>query len=91
MQARYLVAGALLLLSACAPFKDTPYLEDEFGKASQAAFDAQIVNKCNPNAEKLPVGMAGITAEEVMGVKNKMFAEKINKGQIVEFGMQGSR
>jgi hypothetical protein len=83
--------GVLLFLSACAPFQDTPYLEKEFGKASQAAWDAQIVNKGNPNAEKVPEGMAGITAEEIMGVKNKMFAEKINKSKIYDFGMQESR
>lgn len=91
MQARYLIVGVLLFLTACSPFRDMPYLEKEFGKASQAAWDAQIVNKGNPNAEKVPEGMAGITAEEIMGVKNKMFAEKINKSKIYDFGMQESR
>jgi hypothetical protein len=87
MQARILIVGALLFLSACAPFQDTPYLEKEFGKANQAAWDAQIVNKDNPHAEKVPDGMAGITAEEIMGVRNKMFAEQPKKSALFEFNM----
>ena len=91
MQIRLLLVGALLFFSACAPFKDTPYLEDEFGKGSQAAWDAQIVNQDQPNAQKVPEGMAGITAEEIMNVRNRMFAEKVTRGTMVDFGLQGMK
>ena len=32
---------------ACAPFEEAYYVDREFGKASQAAWDAQIIHK-NP-------------------------------------------
>lgn len=88
---RMAVIGILLLLAACAPFEEAYYIEREFSKDSQAAWDAQIVNKDFRYADRVPEGMAGITAEEIMSSHTKTFAEKPSKSKIIEFGMGGSQ
>jgi hypothetical protein len=84
-----IVLSLIFLLSAagCAPFKDAYYLDQEFGKDSQAAWDAQIVHKDPAHGERIPEGMTGITSEEVMSVRNQMHAEKPTKSKVLEFGM----
>jgi hypothetical protein len=91
MKTLILLSAAFLLLSACAPVEEAYYIDREFAKASQAAWDSQIINKGDSNAEMIPEGMAGITAEEVMNVQNKMFSKDIRQTNVVDFGMQGSR
>jgi hypothetical protein len=87
---RLILWGILPLLAACAPFEEAYYIEREFGKDSQAAWDAQIVNKDGRYRDRVPEGMSGITAEEVMNVRNQTFAEKPRKTQVFEIGMGGS-
>lgn len=81
MRLRMMIA-LLAVLTACAPCKE---LDREFGKASQAAWEAQIVNKNHPYGDQVPEGMAGITAEETMNVRNKSFAERPKREDIFRF------
>ncbi len=85
-----IVIAALLLLYACAPFQEAYYVDREFGKESQAAWDQQIIDK-KPDTEKVPEGIAGISAEEIMNVHNKTFAEKPKKSALFEFDMGQSK
>jgi hypothetical protein len=85
---RIILFGILLITAAgCAPFRDAHYLEQEFGKDSRATWDAQIVHKDPPHGDRVPEGMSGITAEEVMSVRNQMYADKPLKSQVFEIGM----
>ncbi|MFA7534958.1 MAG: hypothetical protein WCY68_02595 [Desulfuromonadales bacterium] len=87
MKTLILLSAAFLLLSACAPVEEAYYIDREFAKASQAAWDAQIINKENTHADKVPEGIAGITAEEVMGVHNRTFAKQPKESKAFEFNM----
>ncbi len=85
---RFVLFGILVTMAAgCAPFKEAYYLDQEFGRDSRAAWEAQIVHKDPPHLDRIPEGMTGITAEEVMGVQSQMFAEKPRRSQIFELGM----
>jgi hypothetical protein len=78
---------SIFMAAGCTPFKDAYYLDQEFGKDSQAAWDAQIVHKDPAYGDRVPDGMTGITSEEVMSVRNQMYAEKPTKSKVLEFGM----
>jgi hypothetical protein len=84
---------AILLITAvgCAPFNEAHYLDEEFGKGSRAAWDAQIVHEDPLNVDRVPEGITGITAEEIMGVRNQTFAEKSTKSKGFEFSLGGSK
>ncbi len=85
---RIVLVGILLATAAgCAPFKEAYYLDQEFGRDSRAAWDAQIVNKEPQNLDRIPEGMTGITAEEVMSVRNQMYMDKPRRSAIYEFGL----
>jgi hypothetical protein len=89
---RFVLFGILLATAAgCAPFKDAYYIEREFGKDSQAAWDALVVNKNSRYGDRMPDGMAGITAEEVISVRNKTFGEKPIQSRIYEFDMGAAK
>lgn len=82
-----LLIGVVTVLAGCAPFEDSYYLDREYGKASQAAWDAQVVRKNHPYADRVPEGMPGITSEEVVNIQNKTYAEKPRKSAIFDFDM----
>jgi hypothetical protein len=82
------VLSGALLLSGCASFEEAYTLDREFGQASQAAWDQQIAN---PGVEiaAAPTGQEGITAEEIIGVYNKTFAEKPTKTKSLTLEVKG--
>jgi hypothetical protein len=89
---RIVLIGILLFMAAgCAPFKDAYYLDQEFGKDSRASWDAQIVNRDPAHLNSVPEGMTGISAEEVMSVRNQMYAERPRKSQSSEFELGGGK
>jgi hypothetical protein len=89
---RFVLFGIMLLMTAgCAPFQEAYYIEREFGKESRAAWDAQIVHKDGRYGDRVPEGMSGITAEEVMRVRNQTFSEEATRSQVFEFELGGSR
>lgn len=82
MKSRYLLLLGILTLTGCSAFEEAYYVDREFGKASQAAWDQQIVNKGQPYGDQTPEGMAGVTAEEVINVHTKTFAEPPTQAKI---------
>ena len=82
-----LLGGVLILMAACAPFKEAYYLDKEFAKDNQAAWDQMVINRNAPHGDQAPVGLPGISAEEVMDVQNKIFAEKPRESTVFEFNM----
>lgn len=90
MKKTFVAALLGLLVTGCAAFEEAYYIDREFGLASQAAWDQQIVNKDQAYGDKPAEGLAGITAEEVIQVHNKAFAEKPTKGNVLTFKMTGT-
>jgi hypothetical protein len=78
----------LFILAGCSMPEEAYYLNREFGKHSQASWDAQVLYPDYRYADRMAEGMPGITAEEVMAVRNKMFAEKPRRIQAYDFGME---
>ncbi len=79
MRRLILLIGALMLLAACAPLENAYYVDKEFGKSSQAAWDQMVINKNAPHGDQTPTGLDGVAAEEIMNVTNQTFAEKTEK------------
>lgn len=69
-----------LFLTACA--REAVYVDHEFGKASQDAFDRQIIHKDYAHAGKPVEGMAGIHAEPIMNTYQKTFSEGFTREDI---------
>lgn len=82
--------GVVALIAGCAPFQEAYYLDREFGNDSRAAWDAQIINQDQRYAEEVPDGMAGMTAEEIINIRTRTFAEKPTKSKIFEFDTPSS-
>lgn len=76
-----LLGFVLFLAAGCS---STPYLDRKFGKATQASLDQQVAYPNYRFAKKVPEGMVGITAEEVMDIYNKTYAEKPQKLDIFD-------
>ena len=76
-----------LLLTGCASFQEAYILDQEFGVASEAAWQQQIAVPAPSSADRVPMGIEGITAEEIMGVHNGTFAEKPMKQSVLSFGL----
>ncbi len=78
-----IILSVLLMMSACAAFEETYYVDREFGLASQAAFDNQIANGENQVADDPPEGVVddppkgleGINAERMMAAHNEAFGK----------------
>jgi hypothetical protein len=81
----------LALFTGCASFQEAYYIDHEFGQASQAAWDQQIVNKNQPYGDQPAEGLAGITAEEIIDVYNQTFAEKPTKTDVYTLEMAGNK
>jgi hypothetical protein len=65
MRKMIVIPVALLLLAGCS---GAPHLDKEFGKASRQSFEMQIANPDYRYADKIPEGIAGLTAEGIMEV-----------------------
>lgn len=64
---------AAVLISGCA--QEAIYADQEYGKATQDAFDQQIVHKDYKHANKTEEHLDGIHAEPIMGVYQGSFGE----------------
>lgn len=84
-----LAAPLLFLLVGCASMEEAYILDREFGKDQMAAWDQQIVNHNNPHGTKVPEGIEGITAEEIMEVYNATFAEKPVETNVISLDFGG--
>lgn len=81
----------LSLAGGCAPYAT---LDRHFGETTQASLDKQVAYPTAPSVQKLPKGMAGINAAEVMEVFNKTYTEKPQKTDVYSLqslpgGMEG--
>lgn len=87
------VLAAASLLTACAPeaWREAHYVDREFGKAQQITWDMLVAYPDAPHAAKIPEGMNGIVAEEVMDVYTKAFADRPKKVQVLELGVVSRR
>jgi len=69
-----------LLLCGCA--HETCYVDKEFGLASKAAFDQQIVNKDYKYADKDVSGMDALYSENVMGKYAETYTQNFKKEEV---------
>ena len=63
-------------------------VDREFGVAQKNSWAKQIAYPESPYADQRVEGIAGITAEEIMTVHNRTFAEKAERAQIFQFDLQ---
>ncbi|MDH3392641.1 MAG: hypothetical protein OEL66_01445 [Desulfobulbaceae bacterium] len=68
----YIPMIGLFLLIGCT----TMNIDREHGKASMSSWDMQIADKDPAVADQTPEGLPGISAEEMMDVRNKSFGEE---------------
>ncbi len=80
--------ATVLLLTGCGSLQEAYYIDREFGQHSQAAWDQQVAYPDYRYASKTPETLEGITSEEVMKVYNETFAEKPEKVNIINFGLE---
>ena len=79
-----LFPAALFLMTGCA-FESAPYVDREFGKASQFSLDQQILYPDYRYADRIPAGTPGIIAEEIMGVHIDTYKEKPTNVEVFQF------
>jgi len=77
--------AGLVLASGCASMEEAYYLDREFGQASQASFDQQILYPDYRYADQVPEGVPGIIAEEIMGVHIETYSEKPTEVEVFQF------
>jgi hypothetical protein len=75
-------AVIVLLLSGCA----VSQLDQEFGLATKASLDQQIVHTDNPHEGKIPEGMEGISAEELMNAYNSSYSKPAEPPKFFRLG-----
>lgn len=68
MPVALLFMTALLVAGGCASFESAYYVDREFGQASQASWDRQILFPDYRYAGTIPAGGPGIIAEKIMAV-----------------------
>ena len=93
MKTMFFLLAASLLLAGCASMEEAYHADREFGKDSQLTWDIQVaypdyryVYDQEGNL-KNPETLDGISAENVMDVNSKTFAEKSESINIMEFGI----
>lgn len=79
-----LVAGCL---SGCALFYDAPRISDDYGKAQTASWSRQVAFQTPAAAERIPEGLSGVPAEEIMKIYNESFGNKPTKEDIFNMGI----
>jgi len=77
--------AALVLTAGCASMEEAYYIDREFGQASQASFDQQILYPDYRYAGEVPEGAPGIIAEEVMAVHIETYSEKPTQVEVFQF------
>jgi len=79
------IVSILLGVSGCASFQEAYDLDQEFGQATRSTWEAQIAYP-----EASPTGaserLEGITAENIMDVYTKTFAEPPQQTQTLNLG-----
>lgn len=71
---------AVTALAGCTIFNEAYMLDQEYGDASNAAFESQIAHPDYRYANVVPEGMEGVNAEGTMDIYNKSFQEEPSKG-----------
>jgi hypothetical protein len=82
-----LLAG-IVLLAGCASMEEAYTLDREFGKASQMAWQQQIVHP-ERRLDTAPEGMEGIVAEKAMGVHIDTYDDRPTKVDVFSIGIMG--
>lgn len=82
------IIAAMVLLSGCASFEEAYYVDREFGQAQQVTWDKQVAYQDYRHAAKTPEVIEGITAEEIMNVYNKTFAEEPKQVEVFQLGIE---
>ncbi|ABA88991.1 lipoprotein, putative [Syntrophotalea carbinolica DSM 2380] len=88
MKTMTFIVATVLLLSGCASLQEAYYVDREFGQLSQASWDQQVAYPDYRYTAKTPETLEGITAEEIMDIHNKTYAEKPEKIDIIQFGLE---
>ena len=80
------LAAIVLLLTACTSH-ETPYVDSEFGQATQIVFDQQVAFPDNPHEGKIPEDIEGINAKELMDAYKSSFSKKCNESKVLSIGL----
>jgi len=83
-----LFSAALFLAAGCASFESAYYVDREFGLASQASWDQQILYPDYRYADAIPEGTPGIIAEEIMAVHIESYEKEPTKVNVFQLGVQ---
>lgn len=83
--------AALFLVGGCASFESAYYVDREFGQASQASWDQQVLYPDYRYAHTIPEGNAGIVAEEIMAVHIETYKEKPEDVNVFQMGVIGQQ
>ena len=83
---RLILAATVLLLTACTSH-EAPYVDSEFGQATQVAFDQQVAFPDNPHEGKIPEDLEGISAEELMNAYNSSFSKDGRENKVLSIGL----
>lgn len=80
-----LTLAGLLLAAGCS----APYVDQEFGQASKASWEQQIINP-DPtiHADATPEEQRGIISEEVMDVHTQTFGERPRQVDVFQLGVE---
>lgn len=79
---------SVLLLAGCAGSYETNYVDAEFGQASRAAMDQQIAQPACMNEDKIPDGLTGLSAEELMTGYTGTFSRPTKTTNVFTFGVK---
>lgn len=85
MTYKLLIISLVFLVSGCASVHEAWYVDQEFGQATAQTWSQQIAFPEKTTAST-PAGIEGITAEEIMNVHNKTFAEIPQEINVISFG-----
>ena len=85
---KLLLATTVLLLTACSSH-ETPYVDSEFGQATQLVFDQQVAFPNSPHEGKIPEDLEGISAEELMNTYNSTFSTAPERAEVFTLGFTG--
>jgi hypothetical protein len=77
----------LFTLAGCAAFEEAYYVDREYGQASRAAMEEQIIYKDYRHADKEPIGAEGIVAEEIMETYIDSFGEESTDVDVFQLGI----
>lgn len=82
---KYLTLALLVLGLTLAGCTSYPNLDREFGQATRTSLKRQVAFPADSHVRKVPEGMGGISAEEVMDTYNQTYAEKWQKTDAYSF------